>query len=73
MLVLRRKIGEEIRMGDGVIIKVLSVNGRAIRLGIDAPPSISIWRPECAETGEELKNHGPKTSIIPVPVLPLGS
>ncbi len=48
MLVLRRKIGEEVRIGENVIVKVLAVNGRAIRLGIEAPEYIPIWRAEWA-------------------------
>ena len=70
MLVLRRKIGEEIRLGDGVVIKVLSVNGRGIRLGIEAPPSISIWRAECEGTAGGLKNRPAEVSVIPIPALP---
>jgi carbon storage regulator len=46
MLVLRRKVGEELRIGENVVIKVLSVNGRAVRLGIEAPQSMPIWRQE---------------------------
>jgi carbon storage regulator len=51
MLVLRRKIGEEIRIGDDVVIKVLGVNGRAIRLGIQAPVSMPIRRGEWTPAG----------------------
>jgi len=48
MLVLRRKIGEEVKIGADVVIKVLAVNGRSIRLGIDAPRTLPVWRGEWA-------------------------
>jgi carbon storage regulator len=50
MLVLRRKIGEEIRIGDGVVIKVLAINGRSVRIGIQAPEAMPIWRAEWMST-----------------------
>ena len=46
MLVLRRKIGEQIQIGDGVVIKVLAINGRSVRIGIEAPEAMPIWRGE---------------------------
>lgn len=46
MLVLSRKTEEEIRIGDEVTIKVLSVKGGVVRLGIDAPRDVSIFRSE---------------------------
>lgn len=52
MLVLRRKVGEEIRIGDGVVIKVVAVNGRTVRIGIEAPRSMPIWRVEGPSKGE---------------------
>lgn len=46
MLVLSRKVGEQIRIGDGVIIRVMAVAGSRVRLGIEAPQAVSIWREE---------------------------
>ena len=45
MLVLTRKVGESIVIGDGIVVRVLEVGGR-VRLGIDAPPEVSITRPD---------------------------
>jgi carbon storage regulator len=53
MLVLQRKIGQEICVGDGIIIKVLAIKGRAIRLGIEAPLSVPIRRGEFLPTTDE--------------------
>ena len=46
MLVLTRKQGEGILIGDDVTIKVIEVKGGAIRLGIDAPKDKKIYRQE---------------------------
>ncbi|WP_404404898.1 carbon storage regulator CsrA [Jeotgalibacillus malaysiensis] len=46
MLVLTRKTGEAIRIGDDIEITVLSVQGDQIKLGIDAPKHIDIHRKE---------------------------
>lgn len=46
MLVLTRKSGQKIVIGNGIVITVLAVQGQRIRIGIDAPPSISIRRSE---------------------------
>ncbi len=56
MLVLSRKTGESIVIGDGIVIRVLGMNGRAIRLGIEAPPEVSIRREELALSAA---THGP--------------
>ena len=49
MLILTRKIGESIKIGDDVTLTVLGMSGRQIRLGIDAPPQVSIHREEIYE------------------------
>jgi carbon storage regulator len=52
MLILTRKPGERIHIGDDVRITLVTVQGQKIRLGIDAPESVSIvcdeliWRDE---------------------------
>ena len=46
MLVLTRKLGEKILIGDDIVITVLDVRGDSIRLGVDAPRGISIQRAE---------------------------
>lgn len=46
MLILRRKAGECVLIGDDVEIQVLDVNGSAVKIGIRAPKGISILRKE---------------------------
>lgn len=46
MLILTRKIGESLLIGDNVEITVLSVRGNQVKLGVNAPKEISIHREE---------------------------
>jgi carbon storage regulator len=46
MLILTRKLGEAIKIGDQVTIHFLEVKGKQVRIGIDAPPHIAIHRQE---------------------------
>jgi carbon storage regulator len=46
MLVLTRKIGERIRIGDTITVRVLEVRGSQVRLGVEAPAEVRIFREE---------------------------
>jgi carbon storage regulator len=46
MLVLTRKPGEKIHIGSGITITVVELKGNKIRLGIDAPENVPIFRAE---------------------------
>lgn len=50
MLVLSRKEGEVIRVGEDIIIQVVAINAGRVRLGITAPPSVNIDREEVAKS-----------------------
>ncbi len=49
MLILSRRTSESIIIGDEVTITVLSVKGKQVRIGIDAPPHIGVHREEIYE------------------------
>lgn len=46
MLILTRRMGESIRIGDNVTITVLGVKGSQIRIGVDAPREVEVHREE---------------------------
>jgi carbon storage regulator len=46
VLILRRKVGEKIVIGDGITVVVNRVSGGRVTLGIDAPPDVHIVRGE---------------------------
>lgn len=46
MLILTRRIGESIVIGDNIVMTVLGVKGAQVRLGIEAPRDVSVHREE---------------------------
>ena len=46
MLILTRKLGESITIGDNIKVSVLGIRGRQVRLGIEAPSDIVVHREE---------------------------
>ena len=46
MLVLTRSVGESVVIGDEVIVKVIEVRGDVVRLGVEAPAAVRIYREE---------------------------
>lgn len=57
MLVLSRKLGEKIVIGDNIVITVVKIDRNQIRLGIEAPQNVPVYREE----------------ILPVAPAPTGS
>lgn len=49
MLVLSRKPGEALRVGDEVEITIVEVKGDMVRIGIEAPRDVQVWRKELWE------------------------
>ncbi len=49
MLILTRRVGESIRVGDDVVVTVIEVRGDSVRVGIDAPRSVQVHRQEVYE------------------------
>jgi len=49
MLILTRRAGETLRIGDNVEVTVMAVNGAQVRIGIKAPRTVVVDREEIAE------------------------
>ena len=58
MLILSRKLKESIRIGDDVIIHVLSVSGGRVKLGIEAPTDVGIVREELQPKSNKQNGSG---------------
>lgn len=59
MLILTRKVGETVRIGEDISVTVLGVNGQHVRIGIAAPRSVDVHREEIYERiVAERKNSG---------------
>lgn len=81
MLVLTRKLGQKLIISDNIVVTVLDVRGDTIKLGIDAPRSISIFREELLQevrdanqtarpNAKHLDNVTLPTSVQPATGLP---
>ena len=65
MLVLSRKVNEKIVIDGGIVVTVVKIEGGQVRLGIEAPRNIKVFRQEILETsGGELA----KESLVPAGV-----
>jgi carbon storage regulator len=58
MLVLSRRDGEEIVIGDDIVVKVLSIDGGRVRVGIEAPMNVQIRRSELTRKPRQI--NGPR-------------
>ena len=67
MLVLSRKPGESIQLGDGITVKVLRVRGERVWIGIEAHPDVSIQRGELHEVCQMIRAEEAKCNPEPEP------
>ena len=49
MLILTRRVGETLVIGDDIVVTVLSIKGNQVRVGVKAPKEISVHREEVLE------------------------
>lgn len=57
MLILTRKIGESVMVGDHIRVVIVEVKGRQVRLGVDAPKDTKIFRGELFDRIQEENNR----------------
>lgn len=58
MLILTRRVGETLMVGDDVTVTVLGVKGNQVRIGVNAPKDVSVHREEIYQRIQNEKNSG---------------
>jgi len=57
MLILTRKVGESVLIGENISITVLSVRGNQVKLGVQAPKEVSVHREEIYQRIKQMKDE----------------
>ena len=63
MLVLTRKLGEVLRIGDGITVKIVEIKGKQVKIGISAPVDLSIYREDIYEKIQSEKRLSAELSM----------
>ncbi|MEN9625965.1 MAG: Carbon storage regulator [archaeon] len=68
MLVISRKAGDQLVIGDDIIVTVVKVEGDKVRIGIDAPSEVPVNRDEIqARKDAEIKTGGLEKGVADIP------
>jgi carbon storage regulator len=66
MLILSRKINEKIMLGEDISVSIIEIRGDQVRLGVDAPKSVKVFRQEVFDAIKaENKAAAASTPIFP--------
>ena len=65
MLILTRRVGETLMIGDEISVTVLGVKGNQVRLGVNAPKDVSVHREEIYERIQGERSAGPDAEAKP--------
>jgi carbon storage regulator len=69
VLIITRKPGEKIMLGDDIVVHVMEIVGNTVRIGIEAPRSVPVYREEIWEAVRE-ENRAAATALpdaLPAP------
>jgi carbon storage regulator len=61
MLILTRRIGESVKIGDNVTVAIMGIKGQQVRVGIDAPKDVTVLREEIEDRNKQDGNGATAT------------
>jgi len=68
MLILSRKINEKIMIGDDISVSIIEIRGDQVRIGVDAPKSVKVFRQEVFDA-IRAENKAASQSAVVLPAL----
>jgi len=68
MLILSRKINEKIMIGDEISVSIIEIRGDQVRIGVDAPKSVKVFRQEVFDA-IKAENKAAAQSAVELPAL----
>ena len=71
MLILSRKVNEKIMIGDDISVSIIEIRGDQVRLGVDAPKTIKVYRQEVFDA-IKAENLAAAKSAVVFPEVDLG-
>lgn len=63
MLILSRKLNEKLVIGDGIVVSVVEVRGDQVKLGIEAPRDVKVYRQEVYEAIQQENRLAAESSL----------
>ncbi|MDR0494015.1 MAG: carbon storage regulator CsrA [Treponema sp.] len=72
MLILSRKVDEKIMIGDDISVSIIEIRGDQVRVGVDAPKKVKVFRQEVFEA-IKAENKAAAESMPVLPVIDFGS
>jgi carbon storage regulator len=72
VLIITRKPGEKIMLGDDIVVHVMEIVGNSVRVGIQAPRSLPVYREEIWDAVREENRAAAKSApdVLPAPARP---
>ena len=72
MLIITRRSGEKVMLGDDIVLHVMEIVGNSVRVGIQAPRSLPVYREEIWEAVKEENRAAAQVSpdSLPTPAAP---
>ena len=72
MLILTRRVGEAVMIGEEVTVTVLGVKGNQVRIGVNAPKTVSVHREEIFDRIKNERGEGQARNGVPATLAAVG-
>ncbi len=67
MLIVTRRVGEKVMLGDDIVVEVMEIAGNTVRIGIQAPRSVPVYREEIWDAVRAENRAAAETAPVSLP------